>query len=75
MKHGDWLASSDLIQMLEILEKRNFRARLYRLFTAACGRRAWLAPPGGSQARVECQQEPILVGGVGCRQRLLEVEL
>ena len=37
----EWLACTDPITMLEFLEKRGIRARRFRLFAAACCRRAW----------------------------------
>jgi hypothetical protein len=42
LKQPDWQESSDPVKMLELLEKRSIRARLLRLFGAACCRRAWL---------------------------------
>src|SRR5262245_42291746 len=46
------------------------RASLSSAQSLAAGRRG-----SGLQTRVECQQEPILIGGFGFRQCLLEVEL
>jgi hypothetical protein len=41
MKEAEWLTCLDPIRMLEFLKTRRVRARSFRLFGAACCRRAW----------------------------------
>ena len=43
MDQGEWLTSADPFRMLRLLHPRPVSPRKYRLFGAACCRRAWLA--------------------------------